>query len=350
MKGRDRLKTHDNSSNEWPFISIIIVNLNGKKWLEKCLKSVLESDYPLGKLEVILVDNGSTDDSLEFVSRNFPNVKIISLDKNYGFAQGNNIGFERSTGDFILLLNNDASLQKNNLEIMVREIERTKDAGILQPKILLTGNRGLDSCGSFLTNTGFLYHYGLGENPNDPVYNRKIPVFSIKGACMLIKREVIKKIGLFDNDFFAYFEESDFCHRAWIAGYSVYYTPRAAVYHMRGATTEMLGQGRVPAWLQFHSYKNRICSYVKNLGTKELMKILPLHLLLVLFISIFYLFKGEIEMSKALLQAIWWNIINLKKTLQKRKYVQEKLRTVSDEEIMKQIKRNIPFSYYFKLI
>jgi GT2 family glycosyltransferase len=335
---------------KWPSVSVIIVNFNGRELLKKCLESVLKSDYPLDKLEVILVDNGSTDGSVEFVKQSFPKVKIIPLSKNYGFAYANNIGFKKSNGDLILLLNNDAYLQRNTLKIMVKEIEKIKNCGVLQPKILLTKNRGLDACGAFFTNTGFLYHYGLYENPENPVFDREIPVFSVKGACMLIKREVIEKVGLFDNDFFAYFEESDFCYRAWIAGYSVYYTPKAIVYHEMGATTERLGQGKVPSWIQFHSYKNRICSYIKNLGTKELLKILPFHLFLVLFLSILYLFKREVEMSKALLQAILWNVTNLRRTLIKRRYIQRKLRVTEDKEIMKWIKRNPPFIYYFKLV
>jgi GT2 family glycosyltransferase len=334
-------KSFGKRTQDWPFVSIITVNLNGRIWLENCLKSIFQSDYPLSKMQIILVDNGSTDDSVNFVKREFPTVKIISLNKNCGYAQGNNMGFKSSTGDLILLLNNDTILRKNTLKIMINEIEKIKDAGILQPKIILTGNRGLDACGAFLTNTGFLYHYGIGENPKDPAYNKKIPVFSVKGACMLVKREVIGKIQLFDDDFFAYFEESDFCHRAWIAGYRVYYAPKAVMYHKRGATAEKLGQEKIPPWLHFHSYKNRICSHIKNLSSKELIKMLPMHLSLVSFLSILYFVRGEPEVSRAIYRSLWWNLTNLKKTLRKRKYIQKKLRLIDDAQVMKIIKKNI---------
>jgi GT2 family glycosyltransferase len=116
-----------------------------------------------------------------------------------------------------------------------------------------------------------LYHYGREKNSKDPLFNKPMEIYSAKGACLLFKKEVLKKTGLFDKDYFAYFEETDLCHRIWLTGNSVLYWPRTVVYHKGGGASKQM----VKAFILFHAYKNRICTYIKNLSVKNLIHVLP---------------------------------------------------------------------------
>lgn len=319
-------------------VSIIIVNYNGAQLLDSCISSIEKISSI--NYEIILVDNASKDESIEMVRNKFPKVKIISNVKNLGFAEGNNIGFKNSKGKYILLLNTDTTVEKDFLTPLLKEINNPK-IGIVQPKILLMDDpTRLDAVGSFFTNTGFLFHYGLYEKGDN--YNAKMMIYSAKGACMLIKREVIEKIGLFDDDFFAYFEETDFCHRVWLAGYEVWYVPESSIYHKGGATSQNFDY----YFIQYHSTKNRICSYIKNLGTTEIIKVIPLHLLMVIVISFIYFLYGKPKLATALQRSIYWNIVNLPNTLQKRKHIQRGIRKLNGGEMMPKIRRTVGLKYF----
>ncbi|MDP2947696.1 MAG: glycosyltransferase family 2 protein [Nanoarchaeota archaeon] len=320
-------------------VSIIIINLNGKKWLDGCFCSLKKINY--ANYEIILVDNGSNDGSIEFVKENYPQVKIIQNEKNLGFAEANNIGYQNARGKYIFLLNNDTKVEPDFLTILVEEIKKDKNIGGVQPKIVLLDNpQELDSVGGFLTFTGFLYHFGYRRNASDFKYNQKMEIFYMKGAAMLLKKESLEKVGLFDKDFFAYFEETDLCHRLWLAGYKIKYIPQSVVYHKMGGTSLKINIG----FIQFHSFKNRINSYIKNLGLVELLKILPLHLFLCLMISLV-----KPEYFKAIHKAIWWNILHIKETFQKRKIIQRDIRKIKDKDFIPNFKRKVRFSYYYYL-
>ena len=202
----------------------------------------------------------------------------------------------------------------------------------------------LDSVGAYLTNTGFLYHYGYFQK-NKKKYDSVHELYTAKGACMMVRLDVIQKIGLFDADFFAYFEESDFCHRIWLSGGKVMYAPKSVIYHKVGGTSNLMDN----SFIQFHSFKNRINSYMKNLGTLELLKILPVHLLLCEIAAIGFIPKGRIDLFFGINKAIYWNITNLKKTLEKRRKVQKIIRKIPDRSFIKYIKKNPGVRYYYYL-
>lgn len=326
--------------------SIIVVNWNGKNYLEKCLDSLKKLIYP--NYEIVLVDNGSVDGSVEFVRQNFPWIKIVQNKENLGFAEANNIGYQNSKGEYILFLNNDTTVEPNFLTILVKEIEINKDIGGLQPKILQMDNpQKLDCVGGFLTASGILYHFGYGKNADNPKYSKKIEIFSAKGAAILFRREVLEKVGLFDKDFFAYFEETDLCHRVWVAGYKIIYIPDAVIYHKGKGTAKRIGE----ASIAFHSFKNRINSYLKNLGTAELLKILPLHLCLCEIGAIFYylFWKRDSDLFLAIQKAIIWNIQHLGETLKKRREVQKDIRKIKDKDFIPKLKKKVRLSYYYYL-
>lgn len=323
-------------------VSIVIINWNGIRDLKDCLPSLRKVKYP--KIEIILVDHGSKDGSIEYVKKNFPKVKLIEAKKNLGFALGNNVGYEKTKGEYVLILNNDTVVENDFLDYLVETLNG-KGVGIVQPKIIFADTKKLQSAGTYLTNSGFLYHIGYDKNPRDKKYNKKSKIFSANGSCMLIKRDVIEEVGLFDRDFFLYFEETDFCWRAWLAGYSVLYEPRAVIYHKGGRATKRLPS----SFVNFHSFKNRINALIKNLGSPELVKILLPHLLLCQLAAFSFLLRGGLKVAISAEQAILWNLSNLGKTLRKRKKVQQKIRKVNDIVLMDTIKKKVRLSYYYYL-
>lgn len=328
-----------------PLVSIIILNLNGRSYFEKCLESLVQIDYP--NYEIILVDQGSKDDSGEFVKNNYPQVKIVPSEQNLGFAKGNNIGCQNAGGEYILFLNNDTVVKADFLTILVEEGEKNPQIGALSPQILQLQDRArLDCVGAFLTNSGFLYHFGFGKKAADLKYQKKLAVFSVKAAAMFCRKTALEKTGLFDEDFFLYFEETDLCHRLWLSGYQIFYLPQAKIFHLGAATSQNFKN----SFLQFHSFKNRILSHLKNLGRWELLKILPLHLFLCQVVALGWLIiKRDTSLFLSIQKAFVWNLCNLGKTLNKRKKVQTEIRQISDRLLLPKIKKNPQVSYYYHL-
>ena len=325
-----------------PTVSVIIVNYNGRSFLPNCLEC-LEGQVGVD-FETIIVDNGSTDGSVEFIRQAYPGVKLRVSDTNLGFAGGNNLGLASAEGEYILLLNTDAYLQPDSLVKLVRTVEHD-GPDVVQPRLVLTGERGLDACGSYFTGTGFLNHIGLYAGIEDAELRDGRDVFSVKGACMLCRRGVIKDVGLFDDDYFMYFEESDFCHRAWLAGYRCSYVPVTDVRHEMGGTAADEDEDISPE-LQFHSYKNRIRSYLKNLGRRRLLTIVPFHVVLVFLIGLLQFANGRTEYGKALIGAIGWNIRHIGSTLSKRRRIQTCLRKRPDSAFLPQVTRTPDIKQY----
>lgn len=326
-----------------PLVTIIIINWNGGEALKNCLLSLTKINYK--NWELIVVDNGSTDGSLENISKIMPknvNFKIIENKINLGFAYPCNQAVEKASGKYLLLLNNDTRVTANFLSILVAKMESDESLGIIQPKIFLMDKPGyLDNAGSFFTNTGFLKHWGYMEKDSKEFDSEKI-IFSAKGACMLIRMDLVKKIGLFDEDFFAYFEESDFCWRAWIAGFQVLYYPKSQIFHKVGFTTRRQNVQHI----NYLSFRNRICALIKNLEFLNLLQFLSLHLILSLGGVFVFLVKLQFNHAFTILKAIFWNIINLPKTLEKRSKVQ-KLRIISDRDLFKKVKKPFDFKKAF---
>lgn len=323
-------------------ISIIILNYNEPELTVRCLKSLEKVSYK--EYEIILVDNGSREDITKFVSTKTKNIKIIKNKDNLGYAEGNNVGYKQAKGDLILFLNNDAIVEKNFLQPLVDNLLSDEAIAAVQPKILQYPKKELiDSVGSYFINTGFLYHFGHNKK-DQKKYQKEAAIFSMKGACMLFKKSVLEKIGVFDKDYFAYFEETDLCHRVWLSGYTIMYTPSSVIYHEGGQTSKKLQS----TFVQFHSYKNRIYTYAKNFELFTLFKILPMHLFLCEVVSCLYIVTGKFSLAWAIQRSLWWNISHLKKIGRERNRI-KKLRKVCDEQYLLQITKNVRASYYYHL-
>ena len=240
-------------------VSVIIVNYNGEKYLKNCLDSLLSQS--LNNFEIIIVDNGSSDSSVQYLkSLKNEKIKTLFLDKNYGFGAGNNKGFEIAKGRFIVILNNDTEVKEDFLENLIKPFEKDEKIGMVAPLILFKDNPDtIDKAGGHLVyfdglNRGRGCQERLSEEYLKPCYTL-IP----DGCAACFKREVIEKLGFFDEDFFLYGEDTDLGLRYVRGGYRCFYQPEAVVYHMHSATA-----GEYSKLKAYYVERNRIFVLVKN--------------------------------------------------------------------------------------
>jgi GT2 family glycosyltransferase len=305
-----------------PSVSVVIPTSRAGSDLEACLASVAAQGN--GGVEVLVVDNASPGVSAS-------DVRVIRNESNLGFVGACNQGIAAATGDLVLLLNDDTIVQPGALAALVDTLERNPGWGACQAKLLLLEDPSrLDTAGSFLTGTGFLVHRGAFGPERD--FTQSDEIFAAKGAALLVRREALEQVGSFDDDFFAYFEETDLCWRLWLAGWEVGFAADARVLHKLGATASSFPSSLV----QFHSYKNRICTIVKNAGGQKLATMLPLHVALCGCLSVWYTLRGQPAVGGAIVRALAWNAAHLRRTLRKRREVQ-RLRRVADRELMRRI-------------
>jgi GT2 family glycosyltransferase len=216
-----------------PETVVVIVNWNGERFLEGCLRSVFAQVYT--DFKVVFVDNGSTDGSVAFVRKNFPQVDIIALDKNYGFARANNIAIKKALengAEYIALLNNDTKVEKNWLGELAETMRAGMRVGICASKMLRMDNPGiLDSTGHIFID-GIIYGRG-GEEPDKGQYDRQLDVAGACAGACLYRKKMLETIGLFDESFGSYYEDVELSWRAHKAGWKAKYVPGAVVYHKR---------------------------------------------------------------------------------------------------------------------
>ena len=322
-------------------VSLIIVSLDGRELLPACLDSValeMTSDY-----EMILVDNGSTDDSGPFVISNYPWVRVIRSEQNLGFAGGSNFGAKHAKGKYLLFLTNDIVVTPKFLDELIRVLDADPLAGLVQSKLLMADNPNvIDSVGSYLTPTGILLHAEHGQSEKKHLGGPK-EILGAAGASILIRREIFEQLGGFDGDYVTYFEDTDLSWRIWLLGYKVLLVPDSKVYHWGGVTTK-----KFPSQITvFHSFKNRICSLIKLLSGRDLLRILPIHLIICLSGSLAYLLRLKWRNSFAILEAIAWNLVNLRSTYEKRLEVSINSK-VSRESLFPRLMRSMPASHFLK--
>lgn len=221
---------------ERPLVSVVVVNWNGASFLEECLDSLLCQSYP--HYEVLVVDNGSTDCSVEMIRQKYADrVALLTSPTNLGFAGGNNLGIRAAKGTYILLLNNDASADDGWIEALVRGAESNERIGMCASKIYIRGAAGiLDSAGLLVSRDGI--GRGRGRLERDRTeFSREEEVFIPSGCAALYRRSMLDQIGLFDEDFFAYCDDTDLGLRGRLAGWRCWYVPTAIVYHQYSGST-----------------------------------------------------------------------------------------------------------------
>jgi GT2 family glycosyltransferase len=226
-------------SDTRPDVTVVIPNWNGREHLERCLESLAAQSYPAQ--ETILVDNGSQDDSLEFVTSRYPWVRVIPLPQNLGFACAVNRGIESARGEFVALLNTDTELDPGWLEASVQAMIKEPELGTVASKMLRFYERTIiDSAGDYLTRGGSPHSRGWGEMDGGR-FSVSTYTFGACAAAVLYRKSMLDEIGLFDEDFVSYYEDVDLSYRAQLAGFKCRYVPAAVCYHKRGATANRLG-------------------------------------------------------------------------------------------------------------
>lgn len=314
-----------------PLVSTIVLNLNGKEYLQRCFSSLEKQTYP--RAEIIVVDNGSVDGSVAFIRENFPQIRLIENAVNLGFAEPCNQGSQIASGKYLFFLNNDAALGEDCLKGLVSFMERRKEVALVGPAVYEENKEKLESAGFFPTLSGFFCHPSL-------LTKKPFEVFGITGVAMLIRRSTFKKVGGFDSDFFAYSEDADLCARVAISGGKIYVLPGAEVTHLRGQTSQRLDR----SFIVYHATKNRILLLLKNFGFPLLAIVLPIHSLFLLLGILFFLLLGKVREAWAMVRGILWNIKKLPVILKKREKVQS-LRIVSGWLLFKKYFKILPIAY-----
>lgn len=268
-------------------IDIVIPNWNGRQMLEICLASLVVQRYR--NFRIIVVDNGSADDSVAFVKDHYPEVLLVELPENQGFSAAVNEGIKAGTNDWVLLLNNDIEMDSLCLEILMREAVAEPDYKLFALKMVSFHDRSiLDGAGDGVLRGGVGYRLGTME-PDSERYNKKKQVFGGCGGAALYHRSVFDIIGCFDEDFFAYLEDVDLNMRAVRAGYKCCYIPEAIVYHVGSATTGSKFN-RLTIKL---TTRNNIFVICKNYSWTMFFRFLPALLVYQFFWFLFVLKKGQ---------------------------------------------------------
>jgi GT2 family glycosyltransferase len=236
--------------------SVIIPNWNGAAHLPACLDALRRQTY--GDFETIVVDNGSTDGSLELLAERYPAVQVLALPHNRGYAGGCNVGLQAARGDILTILNNDTEVDPRWLSELLRSLEQHPEAGMATPKVLLWGDRSrIHTTGDYVRTNGIPDTRGVWELDRGQ-YDDQTYVFGASGVAPAYRRAMLDDIGLFDKDFGSYCEDVDLSWRAQLAGYRCVFAPRATLYHRVSAT----GKGTIRS---FCVARNTIWTLAKNL-------------------------------------------------------------------------------------
>jgi GT2 family glycosyltransferase len=249
-------------------VVVIIINWNGRQYLERCLAALFAQ--PVEQAQVIVVDNGSTDDSCAWVIAHFPQVQIMALPHNAGFAVANNLAIRATTAPYVILLNNDTEVQPGWLEALIEPPEQDASIGMCAARVILADRPDLiDSIGIRVDALGFAWQIGHSQSAA-AAFLKPIDVFGPSGAAALYRREMLDQIGLLDEDFESYYEDVDLAWRAQRAGWRCRYVSQAAVRHVHSATSR-----RQPDRKIYLVSRNRWWTLFRNYPIPRLWLMLP---------------------------------------------------------------------------
>ena len=279
------------------------MNWNGRAHLERYLPSVVR--YTMPQYGVVVADNGSTDTSLEYVAEAFPQVEIVRLDRNYGFAEGYNRALREVESEYYVLLNSDVEVSEGWCEKLVEALDADSQLAAVAPKLLADTDRErfeyAGASGGFIDILGYPFCRGriLSTTERDEgQYDTPREVFWASGAAFACRAEVFKSEGGFDSDFFAHMEEIDLCWRMQSSGYRIGVEPSSKVYHLGGGTLSTLSPRKTML-----NHRNNLAMLYKNLPMGHLLWVLPVRLVLDGVAAASYLAKGQWSCVKAVWQA-----------------------------------------------
>jgi len=249
-------------------VSVIIPNYNGEQYLPACLESFAEQSFR--HLEVVVVDNASNDRSREVVRTRFPQVTLLCLEANLGFAAAANAGIKAARGDFVVLMNNDTVAEPAFVAELYSALSKEGGAAMAAPLMsFLKDRRIVNSAGLGYSIAGTNHDIGFGK-PLGPEFERPMWILGPSGGAGMYRREIFERIGGFDEDFFMYFEDVDFSVRAQLAGYRCIYVPSAKIYHAEGGSS-----GSLPRSKNFFFARNSLWTVIKNYPASFLLRYSP---------------------------------------------------------------------------
>lgn len=286
-----------------PSVAIVILNYNGRNYLQRFLPGVLSSGYD--NKRVIVADNASTDDSIEVLKKEFPSVETILLKKNFGFAEGYNQALKYVQSEYYVLLNSDVEVSENWINPIISFMESNNNVAACQPKILSYHEQHLfeyaGAAGGWIDHFGYPFSRGrvfdVCENDNGQ-YNDVQPIFWASGAAMFVRSKIFHKAGGFDGFFFAHMEEIDLCWRMQLMGYKIVCVPESMVYHIGGGTLPKGNTRKV-----FLNFRNNLIMLEKNLPWSEKIWKFPFRIFLDIVFAFKSLFSGYSESFVAVLKA-----------------------------------------------
>lgn len=326
--------------------SIVILNWNGADMLRQYLPSVIQHTH-IPDTEVVVADNGSTDDSISVLQSSFPEVRIIRLDKNYGFAEGYNRALQEVDAEYTILLNSDVEVTAGWLLPLISYMDAHHDVAASMPKIRSALRRDefehAGAAGGMMDS--LIYPYCRGRILNyiekdQGQYDTVIPVFWTTGACMCVRTSIYKELGGLDNDFFAHMEEIDLCWRMQCRGYQLVCIPQSTVYHVGGGSLHYESPRKT-----YLNFRNCLLMIYKNLPRHRLFGVYALRFVLDYLAALHLLLTGHTPNATAVLQARidFWR---MRKNFKDKRHENLKKATVPYPETI--AKRSIIFDYYFR--
>jgi len=276
----------------------------------------------------------------------YPWVRVVQTQQNLGTSGGYNLGVRHSSGEFVLIMNNDIIANRDFVSVLSRYLVQHPLVGIVQAKMVLPRFGGrLEVCGSFFTRFGLPYHYGYYKT-DGPKYQRSQPVFCAKGACMMFRRNVIERAGgyVFNEDFHCYYEESDLCHRAWVAGFETHFVASPPIQHLAGIT---IAREEKAGFSLYYYLRNMIFSLTTTLQVSWLLRIMPLYFAVFLMAMTMALVTGRRATAAAHWKALTFNLRNLSRIRSQRARIQA-IRRQPDRQIFAKVLRNPRLEYFTK--
>ena len=326
--------------------SVVILNWNGAKLLNQFLPTVLMHTQT-EDCEVVVADNNSSDNSVEMMQQYFPEVKLILLDKNYGFAEGYNRALQQINSKYVVLLNSDVETSPNWLHPMIEHLERYPETAAVQPKILSYADTSkfeyAGAAGGYIDRYGYPYCRGriLHELEEDRgQYDKPVQVFWASGACLCMRRADYMEVGGLDNDFFAHMEEIDLCWRLLARGKKVMCLPQSTVYHVGGASLDSESPRKVHL-----NFRNNLLMIYKNAPLMKLIEVLLVRMVLDAAAAAHFLVQGRWKHAQAVANA-YSDFIEMRPAF---KYKRKKnLNLTIQSNIPQQYKGSLLFEFYFR--
>lgn len=326
------LRSKNICRKEYPKVSIVVLNFNGKRYLYRCLSSILRQSFT--SFEILFVDNASVDGSVKYVKERFGNeskLRIVVNSCNYGPALGYNTGAKHANSEYIMFLNNDTEVHVECLKELVTVMDNDSTIGAAGCKQLLMDDRArVDDVGGYLDAFGFVYPVCPHHEFDHGQYDKINEVFRYGETALIIRRDLFNRIGGFDSKYFMWHEDNDLCWRVYLAGSRIVSVPTARIYHRVSGAVKKTPK----ALSQFYNERNRIVTLIKDYSFLSFLKVsFSLAILECAQVFIFVI-QNKRDYAVSTLKACRWVIVNFK-DVWKRHQATQQIRKTSDREIMR---------------